>query len=209
VKSKRIIIWGTAGVVLLMAAVTVTAALLVKQSPSFRQGLLAKAERNIYESTGASVAVRDFTLSFFPLHVDLYGVVARGSEPPFGEPLLRADHVGAGIEIRSLRGRRWSLRDVVIDRPVVHLFINQAGESNLPQPERAGRKRANVYDLAIRELQLRGAEVEGNERKILFDAELHNLHSTAEFDGSAKRYRGVLYRGHGQVRPLCSGDPQL
>jgi translocation and assembly module TamB len=199
VKSKKIIVLGTAGIIVLLGGMAVTAALLVKQSPSFRQGLLAKAERNIYESTGARVAVRDFSLSFFPLHLDLYGVVAQGSEPQFGEPLLRADHVGAGIEIRSLRGRRWSLRDVVVDRPVVHLFINQAGESNLPQPENNSRRKANVYDVMIRELQLRGAEIDGSERKIVFEAELHNLHSTAEFDGSSKRYRGVLNYTEGTV----------
>lgn len=154
-KSKKItIICGIAGLVLLVAGMAVTLALLIKQSPSFRQGVLAKAERNIYEATGARVTVRDFNLSFFPIHLDLYGVVARGGEPQFGEPLLRADHVGAGIEIRSLRGRRWSLRDVVVDRPVVHLFINQAGESNLPQTESNSRKKANVYDVMIRELQL-------------------------------------------------------
>jgi hypothetical protein len=193
-------LWGTAAVILLVAGMAVTLALLVKQSPSFRQGLLAKAERNIYESTGARVAVRDFSLNFFPLYVDMYGVVVRGTEPQFGEPFLRADHVGAGIAIRSLRGRRWSLRDVVVDRPVVHLFINQAGESNLPQPETNSRTKANVYDLAIRELQLREAVVEGAEHKALFDAALHDLHSTAEFDGSAKRYRGVLKYTEGTIK---------
>jgi translocation and assembly module TamB len=200
VKSKKIfVVCGCAAVILLVTGMAVTLALLLKQSPSFRQGVLAKAERNIYESTGARVAVRDFNLGFFPLRLDLYGVVARGSEPQFGEPWLRADHVGAGIEIGSLGGRQWSLRDVVVDHPVIRLVVNQAGESNLPQPETNRRKTVNVYDLTIRELQLRGAEVEGNERTIQFDAELHNLHSTAEFDGSAKRYRGVLNYTEGTI----------
>jgi hypothetical protein len=201
VKSKKIIVvWGCAALILLVAGMAVTLALLLKQSPSFRQGVLAKVERNIYEATGSRLTVRDFNLGFFPLRLDLYGVVARGSEPQFGEPLLRADHVGAGIEIGSLGGRPWSLHDVVVDHPVIRLVVSQAGESNLPQPETNRRKTANVYDLAIRELQLRGAEVEGNERKIQFDAELHNLHSTAEFDGNAKRYRGVLNYTEGTIQ---------
>jgi translocation and assembly module TamB len=200
VKSKKIIIWAIAGAILLVVAgVAVTAALLVKQSPSFRQGLLARAERNIYESTGARVAVRDFSLSFFPLHLDLYGVVAQGSEPQFGEPLLRADHVGAGIEIVSLRGRRWTLSDVVIDRPVVHLFVNQAAESNLPQPEAGGRSKLSIIALTVRELRLHGGEVDSNQQRILLDADLHDLHSSLAFDGGMKRYRGALNYAEGTL----------
>ncbi|HEY6306276.1 MAG TPA: hypothetical protein VI488_07415 [Candidatus Angelobacter sp.] len=198
-KSKKIIIWGTAGVILLVAGMAVTAALLVRHSPSFRQGLMARAERNIYESTGARVVVRDFSLNFFPLHLDLYGVVAHGSEPQFGEPLLRADHVGAGIEIGSLRGRRWRLSDAVIDRPVVHFFVNQAGENNLPQPEGGGKSKTSIVDLAVRELRLHGGEVDCNQQKILLDADLHDLHSSLAFDGGMKRYRGVLKYAEGTL----------
>lgn len=197
---KRISVWAGAVIFALGTGAAIIAAVLVKQSPSFRQGLLAKAESDIYETTGARVAVRDFRLDFFPLTFDLYGVVVRGDEPQFGEPLLRADHVGAGIEIRSLLGRKWSLREVFIDHPVVHLFVNQAGESNLPRPESDSRTKANVLDLAVRELRIHDAEIDCNEQKILLDAELRSLRSTADFDPGMKRYRGVLKYAEGTVK---------
>ena len=112
---KRITIWVVAAVIAMGAAFAICAAVLVKQSPSFRQAVLAKMERDIYETTGARVAVRDFALAFFPLHLDLYGVVVHGNEPEYSEPWLRAEHVGAGIEHLSLGSRKRRLRELVID----------------------------------------------------------------------------------------------
>jgi translocation and assembly module TamB len=189
---KKIGLWAAALIIALGASAVIITALLVKQSPSFRQGLLAKAENDIHETTGASVAVRDFRLDFFPLHLDLYGLVVRGNEPPFGEPLLHAENVDATIELRSLWARRWSFGKVVIDRPVVHLLVNQVGETNLPQPTKNRKRKTSIFDVAVRQLQLHGAELDGNQRKIVFDAELHNLHSSADFDPGLKRYHGVL-----------------
>jgi hypothetical protein len=197
---KKIGLSAAALVIALGASTVIITALLVKQSPSFRQGLLAKAENDIYETTGASVAVRDFRLNFLPLHLDLYGLVVRGSEPAFGEPLLHADHVDARIEIRSLWARRLTLGKVVIDRPVFHLFVNQVGDANLPQPAKNARRKASIFDVAARQLRLHDAELDGNERKMVFDAELHDLHSSAVFDPGLKRYHGVLKYAEGTFK---------
>ena len=197
---KRISLWAGAAIITLATCAAIIVAVLVKQSPSFRQGLLARAESNLYETTGARIAVRDFSLDFFPLNLTLYGVVVRGSEPQFGEPLLRADYVGAGIEMRSLLGRKWSLREVVIDHPVVHLFVNQAGETNLPQPETNSRSKASVFDLSLRELRLHDAEVDCNEKKLLLDGNWNNLHAAIDFDSSAKQYRGIVHYAEGKVK---------
>jgi translocation and assembly module TamB len=197
---KKISVWAGVVIIALAASGGIIFAVLVKQSPSFRQGLLANTENNIYETTGARVGVRDFNLKFFPLNLDLYGVVVRGNEPQFGEPLLHADHVGARIEIRSLWGHRWSLDEVVIDRPVVHLFVNQSGETNLPQPAKDNRSKTRMFDVAVRHLRLSGAEVDGTERKFLFHAELRDLHSTADFDPGLARYRGLLRYAEGTVK---------
>lgn len=197
---KRITVWVCAAVIALGTGVVLCAALLVKQSPSFRQAVLARMEQNIYETTGARVTVRDFALAFFPLHVDLYGVVMHGNEPQFGEPWLRAEHVGAGIEVRSLGGRSWRLRELVIDYPVVHVVVNQTGESNLPRPERDTGTKTSVFDLTVREVRLHGGEVDCNQQKILVDAELRNLHSAAGFDGSTKQYSGVLNYDQGAIK---------
>src|SRR5260370_5930510 len=100
----------------------------------------------------------------------------------------------------SLWSRKWSLRDVVVDRPVAHLVGGQAGESNMPQPEKTDKTMANVFDLAIQKLLLHGGEIYFNDKKIPFEAELHNLQSTADFDGKMNRYHAVVSYTEGKVR---------
>jgi translocation and assembly module TamB len=199
-KWKRISFWTGAAIIALATGVFAIAAVLVKQSPSFRQGVLAKAEGRIYEATGARVAVRDFNLDFFPISLDLYGVVVHGSEPQFGEPLLQADRVTAEIEMRTLRGRTWSLRELVIHHPVAHLFVSQAGESNLPQPEKPVASKARIFGLSVRELRLRSAEIDCNGQRFKLEGEFDDLHANADYDAGAQRYRGLLNYREARVR---------
>lgn len=199
-KWKRISFWAGTAIIALATGVFAIAAVLVKQSPTFRQGILAKAEGRIYEATGARVAVRDFSLDFFPISLDLYGVVVHGSEPQFGEPLLQADRVTAGIEMRTLRGRTWSLRELVIHHPVVHLVINQTGESNLPQPEKPVAEKARIFAIAVGELRLPSAEIDCNGQRFKLEGEFDNLHANADYDADAQRYRGLLNYREARVR---------
>jgi len=197
---KKIIVGLFAVVITLVVGIPISMLILVNHSQAFRQGVLADVERSIYESTGARVAVRDFSLGLFPLNLDLYGVVVHGNEPEFGQPFLHADHMSAGINIDSLSGGKWNLRGVVIDHPVVHLFVNEAGESNLPQPEKRSRSVTDNFDLAIQELLLHDSEVYCNGKKILLDAKLHKVQLTADFDNSVKRYHGVLSYADGEIK---------
>ena len=197
---KKIVVSLLAVIITLVVGIPISMLILVNHSPAFRQGVLANVEGRIHESSGARVAVRDFSLGLFPLNLDLYGVVVHGNEPEFGQPLLHADHVSAGINIDSLSGGKWNMRDVVIDHPVAHLFVNETGESNLPQPEKNSSSVTDTLDLAIREFSLHDAEVYCNDKKILFDAELHKLHLTSHFDNSIKRYHGVLSYAEGKIK---------
>ena len=197
---KKIIVWFVAIVITLVVGIPISMLILVNHSPAFRQGVLADVEGSIYESTGARVAIRDFSLGLFPLNLDLYGVVVHGNEPEFGQPLLHADHVSTAINIDSHSRGKWNLRDVVIDHPVVHLFVNEAGESNLPQPKKNRRSATETFDLAIQEVLLHDTEVYCNDKKILLDAKLHKVQLTGDFDNSIRRYRGLLSYAEGEIK---------
>lgn len=180
----------------------VTLMLMVEGSPSFRQGILANFERSFYDSTGARVSARDFTMGFFPPKVDLYAVVIHGSEPQFSQPLLYADHVGAELKLSSLRYRRWNLRALVVDHPVVHYSVTPEGESNLPQPAKSARNTTHILDLAIENAVIRGGEVDRNDdgTKTTFEADLHRVRLAADFEGAAKSYRSLLRYGQGTIK---------
>jgi translocation and assembly module TamB len=200
VKWKKVVPWILTAAIVAIVGLAVTALLVVKRSSSFRQDLLTKVEQSIYQSTGARVTVRDFNLGIFPLHIDLYGVVVHGSEAQSSQPLLQCQEVSAGIKLDSLLGRKWSLRDVEIDHPIAYLFVNQAGESNMPRPENNGRGATKPMDMNIRELLLRDGEIYYNDKKVPLDAELHKLQLNAGFDNILRRYHGVLSYADGRVR---------
>jgi hypothetical protein len=180
--------------------VCATLVLLVKNSSSFRQGVLAQAGHSINASTGARISARDFNLYFFPPKLDLYGVVVHGSEPEFSQPLLYADHVAAELKLSSLRYRRWNLRALVVDHPVVRYSVSASGESNLPQPESKSRSTTHVFDLAIENVLIRRGEVYYGDTKAPLEAELRHMRFTAGYDSAARGYASALRYGQGNIR---------
>jgi translocation and assembly module TamB len=200
-KWKKIVLWTLAAMTLLIAGAGVTLVLLVQHSEGFRRSILAKMENSLRESTGARLEVRDFSLRLSHLTVDLYNVVVRGREPGLNRPLLQADHMQAGLTIDSLLNRKWHVRDIIIDHPVVRLSVSRAGESNLPVPPKksASGSTMNAFDLAIRELRLDRGEIYYNDRKTPLDAEVHDLTVKANYDPAQNKYSGALRYDNGKI----------
>ena len=200
-RTKKIILWSLAAIVLSVAAIAITAVLLVKNSASFRHYLMAKAADNIYESSGARLEASDFTLDLSRLSVDLRNVVLRGAEPADAEPLLEAEHLRIGITVDSVLRRKWHFREGMLSHPVVHLFMNRAGESNLPRPQgKASGSTAGMFDLGIRRLVLERGEVYYNDSKRQLDGDLHHLELAVGFDPTQSRYEGHLSYDQGHVK---------
>ena len=120
---KKLIVWGVAGLIVLIIAIAITGILLLQHSQSFRHSLLMKVEKSIADSTGAQVSVRDFNLHMSTLTLDLYDIVVRGTETNPDQPLLKADHLGVGLKILSFVHRKWRLQDVTLNHPVVHVLL--------------------------------------------------------------------------------------
>lgn len=196
----RIVGWSIAGIVGLVVILTVAAVLLIENSPGFRQRILAKVESSVAESTGAKLQVQDFHLHLSDLSLDLYGITVHGAEQNPREPLLQADHINVGIKILSLLHQTWRLQDIIIDHPVAHVFVNKAGESNLPKPEQKSSSSTNIFDLAIQKFVLDRGEIYYNDRKAVLDAELHDFNINAAFDDAQKRYFGDLGYRQGRIQ---------
>src|ERR1700681_2817187 len=133
-KWKKIVLWSLAAIVVLIVGLGTTLVLLVQHSEDFRRNILAKVENSIQESTGARLEVGDFKLRMSNLSLDLYNVVVHGTESDPSRPLLHVDHLQVGLTIDSLLNRKWHIRNIIIDRPVVRMAVNKAGENNLPRP---------------------------------------------------------------------------
>ncbi len=185
----------------LVVAAGITLILMLEHSPGFRRDILGKVENSLHESTGAELSVRDFKLSLSTLSLDLYNVVVHGREAASEQPLLQTDHLRVGLTIDSLLGRKWHVREIIIDHPAVHYMVNKAGENNLPVPPKksTSSSNTNVFDLAIRELRLDRGEVYYNDQKTPLDAELHNLMLNANYETNLNKYSGVLGYNNGRI----------
>ncbi len=197
---KKIISWTAAAILVLIVSAGITLVLLLQHSESFRQSILARVERSLHESTGAQITIRDFHIRLSDLSMDIYGLIVRGRETDPSKPLLQTDHIRAGIRIDSFFRRTWHLTSVVINHPVAHVFINKAGETNLPQPEKKSSSSTSIFDLAIRQFALDRGEIYLNDKKNALDAELRDLQVNAAFDSIQTRYYGDLGYRQGTIR---------
>ena len=199
VKWIKIVGWSIAGLLALVLLVVVTGVLLLEHSPSFRQRILAKVAASVQESTGARLEVKDFHVHLRGPSLDLYGITVHGSEANRNQPLLTTDHINIGIEILSFLQRKWRVQDIIIDHPVVHVFVNKKGENNLPKSKQQSSSNTNIFDLAIQKFVLDRGEVYYNDKKSVLDAELHDFSINAAFDNAQTRYYGDLGYKQGKI----------
>jgi uncharacterized protein involved in outer membrane biogenesis len=128
----RIVGWIAGSLVVLVLILAIVATALLNNN-SFRQYLLRIAYTKLTETVGVQLKMRDFSvhLSGVTPSVDMYDVVIDGAAPYTTPPLVKVDHLSVGIQIVSLLQRKWYLRDIVLDHPVAHVFVDDKGNTNL------------------------------------------------------------------------------
>jgi translocation and assembly module TamB len=200
-KWKKIVLWSLAAIIVLLVGTVVTLVLLLDRNEGFRHSILARVEKSVRESTGARLEVRDFNLRLSKLSLDLYNIVVHGTESDPSKPLMAVDHLQVGLTIDSLLNRKWHVRDIIVDHPVVRMAVNKEGENNLPKPEKKSTSSSNmnVFDLAIRELRLNNGEIYYNDQKTPLEADLHNFAVSANYDPAQKKYSGDLGYSTGKI----------
>ncbi|MGB9122993.1 MAG: AsmA family protein, partial [Candidatus Angelobacter sp.] len=200
-KWKKIVLWSLATIIVLLVGTVVTLVVLLDHNEGFRHNILAKVEKSVRESTGARLEVRDFNLRLSNLSLDMYNVVVHGTEADPNKPLMAVDHLQVGLTIDSLLHKKWHVRDIIVDQPVVRMAVNKAGENNLPKPEKksTSSNNTNVFDLAIRELRLNNGEIYYNDQKTPVEADLHNFAVSANYDPAQKKYSGDLGYNTGKI----------
>ncbi len=197
--AKRVAKWIGLGVLILIVLIVIALFTLPKVS-SFRQWALHKATATLSFSLGTQVQVRDFSLNLPRLTLDLYAVTISGAPPYPDPPLLTVDHMGLGLGITSFLRRQWYVKNITVDHPVVHVFVDPHGTDNLPQTKKNpnNQSKTDLFQLGLRHALLDRGEVYYNNRKSILDADLHDLTFRAQFDPAQQRYSGGMsYRdGH-------------
>src|SRR5262245_35064734 len=146
---KRKIGWAA----ILLASLVLVAVIggyLYLKSHAFEKYALQKIAAEADTATGGrtSVGGMDFSLSTLTAH--RYDITLRGTEAPDQPPLLHADKLTVGVKIVSALRQQVSLRELLIDRPVVHVQVDSKGRNNIPTPPPSqSTSHTSVFDLAV------------------------------------------------------------
>jgi translocation and assembly module TamB len=198
---KRVAAW--AGLIVVVLIVVVIGAVFIAlRSPRVHEYVLRKAEQQASEQLNAQVSLGDYQLRLSPLTLDIYNLTVRSSEPAGAAPLLAVQHGNIGVRIVSFLQRKWYLSDIELDHPIVHVYVDRAGNNNLPKPKTSNKQsNTNLFDLAIRRAVLNDGEIYYNDRKTPLNAELHDVTLEAGYDGTdGGRYSGELSYKDGRLK---------
>jgi translocation and assembly module TamB len=182
-----------------LAGTTVT---VVLHSARFHNYLLSLAQKKASESLGVQVELQNFALHPSNLSVDLYGLTVHGAAPYANPPLLQVAHAEVGIRIVSVIHQKWYLDSFVVDQPVVKVFADAHGVTNIPtfQSSSSGSGNSSIFDLGIRHAVLDQGAVYYNNRQSILSADLHNVDFRASFDSALKKYSGKLSYADGHLQ---------
>ena len=208
-KWKKIIGWTLASLTAVFV-IAIIGGYFYLRSTGFQQFAINKIVSQVTESTGGRAQIRAFDFNLSTLTAHLYGIVVRGTEKPDSPPLLQIDKLTVGLKIRSVIHRQISLSELLIEHPVMHLQVDQKGNSNVPPTPPSSGPSTSVFDLAVGHVGLTSGEINYNDRKTPVDADLHDLRTDIKFESLLKRYAGSLSYDNGhlhyaQYAPLPHG----
>jgi translocation and assembly module TamB len=195
----KVMAWMAVGMTAVTLIVAAGIAILLNNA-RFHNYLIRTGEERASESLGVRVQLQNFGVHFSTLSVDLYGVTIDGASPYSNPPLLQADHVQTGIRIVSILSKTWYMDSFQLDHPVVHVFVDSKGVSNIPTIKSSGQSsKTSVFDLGVRHAVLEHGEIYYNNVPAEIAADLHDVAFKASFNSLLKKYSGNLAYFNGQV----------
>jgi translocation and assembly module TamB len=196
---------GALGILVILLVVT---AIFLARSPRVHAYLLRTVQEKATAVLNTPVQFQDFSFRLSGLNpsVDVYNVKVQGasSNTP---PLAQADRLHLEVTVASLLRRAWYVNDVRVEHPVVHVFVDSKGSTNLPPASASSsQSQTNFFDLGVRHFLLDHGELYYNDRKSDLSADLRQLVFQSRFDVTGKRYHGTFSYRDGHVQ-LSGGSP--
>ena len=191
-------VFGGVAALLVVAVIAVT---VVLHSARFHNYVLSTVQKKASESIGTQVQLQNFALHLSNLSLDLYGLTVHGADPYPDPPLLQVAHAEVGVRIVSVLHKKWYLDSFVVDKPVVKVFTDAHGVTNIPVIKSSGSSSSNtsLFDLGIRHAVLDHGAVYYNNRQSVLSADLHNVDFRAGFNSLLQKYSGKLSYSDGHL----------
>src|ERR1700734_3357390 len=198
---RKVAAWIAVGLLALLVIVAI-AVTVVLHSARFHNYVLATVQKKASESLGTQVQLQNFALHLSNLSLDLYGLTVQGAALYPAPPLLQVAHAEVGVRIVSVLHQKWYLDSFVVDSPVVKVFADAHGVTNIPVIKSSSSSSSNtsLFDLGIRHAVLDQGTVYYNNRQSALSADLHNVDFRASFDSLLQKYSGKLSYAYGHFQ---------
>ncbi len=171
------------------------------KSSSFEHFAINEIAKKADQATGGRTTVGAFDFSLKTLTAHLYNVTLRGTESDSEPALLHADELTVQLRIDSVWHHKVTLRQLLIDHPLVHVYVDRQGKNNVPTPPSTpSSSHTSIFDLGVEHAQLTNGEVDYNDQKMPMDADLYDLGTDIHFESPAKRYSGEISYRNGHLR---------
>ncbi len=210
-KWKHIAGWAAAGF-LAFVVIIIVGGYFVLQSSPFEHWALAKVIQKTEEATGAQVTAESLEINPRHLTATLHNLTLRGKEADGPKPLLSVESLTVGVSGSALLHGHLGLSELLVERPIVHVYVDAMGHSNLPTPAspKQGKSSFSLFKTTIGHAVLSNGEIYYNNSKSSLGADVYNLNAQSDFNSFLNRYRGHLGYDHGEIRyakypPLNSG----
>lgn len=179
-------------------------------SARFQEQMRRKVVAELAQMTGGRAELKSFGWKLARLELEARGLTIHGLESSDQVPYLHADRLLVRLKILSFFRRQIGLRELELERPVVHIIVYPDGSTNQPAPgtKVTGEAVAGVlFELAIDRLHVDRGELLWNDRRVALDFAARDLLATmtrvpAESTYEARIRVGALSTKYGSFLPL-------
>jgi translocation and assembly module TamB len=197
---KKTFAWAMGISVALLLVIFGTLACVVR-SAWFHNYALHKMEQEASAKLNTRVELQNYSIHLSKLSADLYGLTICGALPHNGPPLLLVQHASIGVRVISILHKRWYLDRLRIDDPVVQVFTNLQGVSNIPAiSSSGGGSTFNIFQVGVRHVKLDHGKLYLDNKKSDFEADLQDLDFRSEFNKAQQEYSAAVSYRNGHLR---------
>ncbi len=184
---------------MLLLAVFVSLAWYLR-SASFEDVVRRKVVAALEDATGGRVEIASFHWNLSQLAFEANGLTVHGLEPPGQLPYAHVDRAFVRLHLISFFERKFSIKRLELQRPIVHLIVYPDGSTNVPQPKvknASGKSTVQeLFDLAIARADVRDGMLVINERKLPLDFSANDVSASMSYDAGASPHS---YLGRVQI----------
>ncbi|HLH06319.1 MAG TPA: translocation/assembly module TamB domain-containing protein [Terriglobales bacterium] len=201
-KSRRRFVAAVVAMALLF--VGTISSVLYLTSDSFRSYVRGRVVSQLEEMTGGRVELGRLDWNLSKLQVEAQDLTIHGLEAPGDTPYVHIGRMRLQLKIFSLLEQDLGIRDLLLDRPVVHLIVYPDGRTNQPVPRKARTlPRPNLQQLFHVELdrtELRDGLLIVNEQRIELNGNAQNVMAEMFYAARTDEYKGRVKVGSVAVR---------